>query len=141
MRTPVLVLTLSLGLLAAATPAQAGDPLPAAPVTLAQNAGSAAPAVQPRPGAARLLGIVEDGRFALLGDTGPLPAQIRLTTIKRQEAMSPEAGEPDLSPHEGAAIMVEGFLDSGWLYEAAIVDRAGPILTELVRRSFAEGVQ
>ncbi|MCC2112535.1 MAG: hypothetical protein KDJ16_10920 [Hyphomicrobiales bacterium] len=137
MRAPVFILALSLSA-ALTAPAIAGEPLPAAPITLAQNAGTSMPALQPRPGTTRLLGIVEGGRFAALGDTGPLPAQVRLTAIQRQAAMSPDAGELDLSAYEGAAVMVEGFLDSGWLYEAAVVDSAGPILTDLVRRSYAD---
>lgn len=81
----------------------------------------------------RILGIVENRKFVALA---PALAGLRLTTIQRQEARSVESGELDLGAHEGEAIMVEGALDSGWLYEARIVDRAGPILTAVVREVF-----
>jgi hypothetical protein len=64
------------------------------------------------------------------------PLGLRLTTIQRQEARSVESGEVDLTAYEGDAILIEGIRDSGWIYEARIVDHAGPILTLLVRRAF-----
>ncbi len=85
----------------------------------------------------RILGVVENGRFVALHPADRKSAGLRLTTIKRQEARAVESGELDLSDHEGDAIMIEGIRDSGWLYEARIVDRGGPILTSVVRQIFS----
>jgi hypothetical protein len=84
----------------------------------------------------RILGLVENGRFRVVDPTISGPLELRLTTIQRQEARAVESGEVGLSGYEGDAIMVEGIRDSGWIYEARIVDRAGPILTRLVREMF-----
>ena len=84
----------------------------------------------------RVLGIVESSKFVPLFPANVKRGELRLTTVQRQEARSVESGELDLSSHEGQAIMVEGTRDSGWLYDARIVDRAGPILTTVVRQTF-----
>lgn len=86
---------------------------------------------------ARIIGIVEGGRLMVVFPEASAPGGLRLTRIQRQEARSVESGEIDLSGHEGAAIMAEGVRDSGWLYEARIIDRGGPLLTALVREVFA----
>jgi len=42
--------------------------------------------------------------------------------------------------YEGKAIMVSGVLPErrGWLYEANVIDQAGPILTEVVKETFGQ---
>jgi hypothetical protein len=87
-------------------------------------------------GIQRILGIVENGNFVGLA---PAVVGLRLTTIQRQEARSVVSGELGLGTHEGEAIMVEGVRDNDWLYEARIVERAGPILTAVVREVFRSG--
>lgn len=84
----------------------------------------------------QFLGSVQNGQFhqfALPPASGGL---VRLTSIHRQEAMTPESGELDLTTYEGRAIMVRGYGEGGWVFEAKVVDQAGPILTEVVRRVF-----
>ena len=86
-----------------------------------------------------LIGIVQNGRFLpLTGVT--IGAQVQLTTIQRQEARSPDSSLLDLRPYEGQAIMVSGYLDSGWLYSAGVKDRAGPILTAVVKKVFGDAL-
>ena len=79
------------------------------------------------------LGIVQDGKFHSLS---PKTASDRLTNIQMQEARSPESGELDMTEYEGSAIMVRGHDGGGWIYSAEIVDKAGPILTAVVREVF-----
>ncbi len=86
----------------------------------------------------QILGIVQDGRFRPLVPERPLGRPARLTAIKMYEAIAPEAGELDLTDYEGRAIMVRGRNGGGWIYSAAVVDSAGPILTTVVKRVFAE---
>jgi hypothetical protein len=84
----------------------------------------------------RILGLVENGRLRAVFPAIGSPLGLRLTTIRRQEARSVESGEVDLTGYEGDAILVEGIRDSGWIYEARIIDHASPILNLLVRRAF-----
>jgi hypothetical protein len=84
----------------------------------------------------QVLGIVENGRFKRLEPGGPLGDFLRLTSIQRQEARPPESGEVNLTEYEGKAIMVSGYVDSGWVYSAAVIDEAGPILTAVVQKVF-----
>jgi len=86
----------------------------------------------------QFLGIVREGAFEmLLPDYAPAGA-VRLTKVQAQEKHSPESGELDLSKLEGLAIMVVGFDDGDWIYEATIIDQAGPILTTVVDALFGE---
>lgn len=92
-------------------------------------------------GEGRSLGIVKLGRFlpllpkSLPGVTRRHAAPgIRLTSIPMQAAMAPEAHELDLRDYEGKAILVQGHVDGGWIYDARIVDGAGDILTVIVRK-------
>lgn len=82
----------------------------------------------------RHIGLVEDQRFHPMsgGDTASMG--LRLTRIARQEARSVESGEIDLTEYEGAALLVQGVIDGDWIYEAEILDRGSPILTELIRQ-------
>lgn len=84
----------------------------------------------------RILGIVQEGRLLPLSPEAGTP--LRLTRIKMVEARPPESGELDLKGYEGGAIMVS-FQGSGgeWLYSAKVIDKAKPILTETVKKTFA----
>lgn len=84
----------------------------------------------------QFLGTVQHGQFYQLAPPSASGGLIRLTGIRRQAAMAPESGELNLTGYEGSAIMVRGYDEGGWIFEAKIVDQAGPILTEVVRRVF-----
>lgn len=86
----------------------------------------------------QFLGIVREGAFEmLLPDYAPAGA-VRLTTLQVQEARAPESAELDLSKLEGLAVMIVGYDEGDWIYEASIVDQAGPILTTVVDALFGE---
>ena len=89
-------------------------------------------------GREEILGMVENGRFKRLEPEGAIGDVLRLTSIQRQEARPPESGELNLSEYEGKAIMVSGYVDSGWVYEAGVIDEAGPTLTAVVRKVFGQ---
>lgn len=91
----------------------------------------------------KFLGIVQDGRFTII-----LPRSqcctVKLTRIVKPASIADEVAAShaiDLAEHEGKAIMVTGVLPErkGWLYEANVIDQAGPILTELVKETFGSG--
>ena len=52
--------------------------------------------------------------------------------------MRPERAELDLTEYEGQAIMVRGLNAGGWVYSAAVIDQAGPILTAVVQQVFGQ---
>ncbi len=87
----------------------------------------------------KILGVVKGGKFQPLWPEKSILDSVRLTKMQMQEARSPESGEFDLSKYEGQAVMVSGHGGGGgWVYDARIVDAAGPILTFLVLEKFSK---
>lgn len=86
----------------------------------------------------RFLGIVKDNKFRPWETDSSLDSSVRLTRISVVAGTSPESQEIDLTEHEDSAIMVEGTPSGEWIYEAEIVDKAGPILTEMVQKVFSQ---
>ena len=84
----------------------------------------------------QFLGIVQLGQFEILSPDHAVGGSVRLTTIQMQEPVPPETQEIDLAQHEGRALMVSGHFGGGWIYAAAIVEAAGPILTAIVKQVF-----
>ena len=82
------------------------------------------------------LGIVQLGHLRILAPDKAAGESVRLTGIQMQEPAPPETKEIDLKPYEGRALMVGGHYGGGWIYAAAIVEEAGPILTAVVKRVF-----
>jgi hypothetical protein len=89
-----------------------------------------------------IIGIVKDGEFLPLESRQGFLGPVRLTSIRMIEARSPESGELNLEDYGGSVIMVwsQGS-GGGWLYDAKIVDQAGPILTALALRIFGQDNQ
>ena len=90
----------------------------------------------------KFLGIVENGRFSILMPR-PQCCTVKLTRISKPASIAEElvaSHEINLSEYEGKAIMVTGALPEhkGWLYEANVIDQAGPILSEVVKETFGK---
>jgi hypothetical protein len=90
----------------------------------------------------KFLGIVENGRFSILIPR-PQCCTVKLTRISKPASIAEElvaSHEINLSEYEGKAIMVTGALPEhkGWLYEANVIDQAGPILSEVVKEIFGK---
>jgi hypothetical protein len=88
----------------------------------------------------KFLGVVEGGRFSILMPR-PQCCTVRLTRIAKPASIAEElvaSHEINLAEYEGKAIMVSGVLPEhkGWLYEANVIDQAGPILSEVVKELF-----
>ncbi|MCJ7444419.1 MAG: hypothetical protein MUO26_07815 [Methanotrichaceae archaeon] len=91
----------------------------------------------------KFLGIVKDGRFSILVPRAQC-CTVRLTRIAKPASIAEElvsSHEINLNEYEGKAIMVTGVLPElkSWLYEANVIDQAGPILTEVVKETFGQG--
>jgi hypothetical protein len=86
------------------------------------------------------IGIVKSGKFHLLAprSSSPLTAAIRLTGMQMQEARPPESAELNLEKYEGKAVMVHGHDGGGWIYQAAVVDSGGPLVTALAVKVFGK---
>jgi hypothetical protein len=90
----------------------------------------------------KFLGIVENSRFSILMPR-PQCCTVKLTRISKPASIAEElvaSHEINLSEYEGKAIMVTGALPEhkGWLYEANVIDQAGPILSEVVKETFGK---
>jgi len=86
------------------------------------------------------IGIVRNGRFMMLVSEQRVEGWFRLTTVPPGAAEPPESGEIPLGEYEGSAIFVRGIAEGPWLFAAAVVEKAGRILTVVVQVMFAEPV-
>ena len=89
---------------------------------------------------AEFLGLVEDGRFRIL-EPKEHCCTVRMTQLIKPSLPDEAAIEKhqiNISKEEGMAIMVEGILakEELWIYEAKVIDKAGPILSATVRKIF-----
>ena len=84
------------------------------------------------------VGIVENGEFRSLWPVQSAIGTTELTSIRPQEARSPESGKVDLSEFEGKTIAVQGNDQGGWIYSASVIDAGGPIITALVQHVFGQ---
>ncbi len=84
----------------------------------------------------RFLGIVNGNQFQPFETDSSLDSSVRLTRISIVAGTSPESDEIDLTEYEGSALMVGGTPSGEWIFDAEVVDKAGPILTEVVQRVF-----
>lgn len=84
------------------------------------------------------IGIVKDGAFVVLSPESVADMRLRLTRAAMQASFPPEHEELDLTEYEGKAIMIRGHGSGGeWVWSTEVIDVAGPILTETVRKLFA----
>ena len=86
---------------------------------------------------AEYIGIVKDGAFVALSPESVAGTRLRLTRAAMQASFPPEHEELDPTICEGKAIMIRGHGDGEWIWSTEVVDVAGPILTETVRKLFA----
>ncbi len=85
-------------------------------------------------GKEEFIGIVEFGMFRPLDRPG---GSFKLTGIPIQAAQSPESREIRLNKDEGCVLMVHGQASGGWLYSAEVTEKAGPILSAVVKKIFS----
>jgi hypothetical protein len=84
----------------------------------------------------QFLGIVQNGQLQLFAPPSVSGNAVRLTSIQMQAAQPPESKELSLTRYEGRALLVSGHDGGGWIYEAKIVDKGGPLLATVVQQVF-----
>lgn len=86
----------------------------------------------------QFLGMVRQGKFYVLAPEDFQTGPIGLTGIQKTEARSPESAEIDLFIYEDRVIMVNGEIESDWLYAAEVVEEAGPVLSNFLEIYFSQ---
>lgn len=86
----------------------------------------------------QLLGMVRRGKFYVLAPEDLQTGPIGLTGIQKTEARGPESAEIDLSNYEDRVIMVNGEIESDWLYAAEVAEEAGPVLSNFLEIYFSQ---
>jgi len=85
-----------------------------------------------------VIGLVKDGKFYTRSPEPEISAPTLLTKIKIMESIPPEARSLNLTEYEGKAIAVQGLNQGDVIYEASIIDVAGPIVTVLVKQALGD---
>jgi N-acetylmuramoyl-L-alanine amidase len=87
----------------------------------------------------QFFGIVSGGKFKIFAPQHLEGEFVRLTGIKHNEAASPESGEINLTQYEDKIIEVSGQAKDDWIYSAVVVEEAGPVLSDFLRKVFCRG--
>lgn len=85
----------------------------------------------------QFLGMVRRGSFYVLAPEDLQTGPIGLTGIQKTEALSPESAEIDLANYEDRVIVVNGEIESDWLYAAEVAEEAGPVLSNFLEIYFS----
>jgi hypothetical protein len=85
-----------------------------------------------------IIGLVEDGNFYTRSPEPEISAPTLLTEIRVMESIPPEERKLNLTEYEGKAIAVQGHNQGDVIYEASIIDVAGPIVTVLVKLALGD---
>ena len=84
----------------------------------------------------QVLGIVKNSAFYRISPKLDIQSPTKLTTISIIEAIHPDAMSLNLSKYEGSFIVVEGHDRDGYIWEARVVEQAGPSVSALLRKAF-----
>ena len=85
-----------------------------------------------------IIGLVKNGNFYTRSLEPEISAPTFLTEIKGIESIPPETRKLNLTEYEEKAITVQGHNQGGVIYEVAVIDVAGPILTVIVQKLFGD---
>jgi len=84
----------------------------------------------------QFFGIVRNGEFYVFTPQHLEGATVKLTTTWIEEPHATESGVIDLTEFEGKIIEVSGLDKGKCIYSAKVVEEAGPVLSEFLRRVF-----
>lgn len=87
----------------------------------------------------QFFGMVRNGEFTIFAPQRREGDSVKLTTIQVQEARPPESEEIDISEYEGKIIEVSGEDSGDWIYSAKVVEEAGPVLSDFLKKVFCKG--
>lgn len=86
----------------------------------------------------QFFGIVRSGKFKIFAPQHLEGNIVRLTAKQKVDSELPESEEINLSEYEDKIIEVSG-LDSGdWISSAVVVEEAGPVLSDFLRKVFCK---
>jgi N-acetylmuramoyl-L-alanine amidase len=86
----------------------------------------------------QFFGIVQNNQFKIFAPQELEGKIVSLTSVKAGESQPPGAGEVDLSDFENKIIEVSGAENEGWIYSAVVVEEAGPVLSDFLRKVFCK---
>lgn len=81
-------------------------------------------------------GIVRNGEFYVFAPQHLEGATVKLTTTWIEEPQATESGVIDLTEFEGKIIEVSGRDKGKWIYSAKVVEEAGPVLSDFLKKVF-----
>jgi N-acetylmuramoyl-L-alanine amidase len=84
----------------------------------------------------QFFGMVRNGEFYVFAPQHLEGATVKLTTTWIEEPDSTESGVIDLAEFEGKIIEVSGRDSGKWIYAAKVVEEAGPVLSDFLKRVF-----
>jgi N-acetylmuramoyl-L-alanine amidase len=91
----------------------------------------------------QFFGLVQNKKFKVFAPQKLEGQIVNLTTAGAEASISPKSGEIDLSKYEDKIIEVSGYESGGWIYSAVVVEEAGPVLSDFLRKVFCkdEGIK
>ncbi len=87
-------------------------------------------------GIEQIFGMVRNGDYYVFAPQHMEGKTVKLTTHGMQDAQPPESGQIDLSEYEGKIIEVSGDDSGNWIYSARVVEEAGPVRSDFLRKVF-----
>ncbi len=84
----------------------------------------------------QFFGMVRTGGFFVFAPQHLEGSTVNLTTVQVHEAVPPESRRIDLSRYEGKIIEVSGRDSGNWIYSAKVVEEAGPVLSDFLKKVF-----
>lgn len=87
-------------------------------------------------GTEQIFGMVRNGDYYVFAPQHLEGKTVKLTTNDIQASQPPESGKVDLSEYEEKIIEVSGNDSSDWIYSAKVVEEAGPVLSDFLKKVF-----
>ena len=87
-------------------------------------------------GIEQIFGMVRNGECVVFAPQHLEGKTVKLTTHGKQDSQPPENGKIDLSEYEGKIIEVSGLDNGDWIYSASVVEEAGPVLSDFLKKVF-----
>lgn len=84
----------------------------------------------------QFFGMVRSGGFYAFAPQHLEGRTVNLTTAQAHEPVPPESRKIDLSEYEGKIIEVSGRDSGDWIYSAKVVEEAGPVLSDFLKKVF-----
>ena len=84
----------------------------------------------------QIFGMVRNGGFYVFAPQHLEGKTVKLTTVAMDDSLPPENNEIDLSMYKEKIIEVNGIDSGDWIYSARVVEEAGPVLADFLKKVF-----